>query len=601
MAISLEALNAFRPASAWDDNATLNLNEEGGVGAGGTYGRLSKFRNREEPEKAANNAVRTALLKALARTFDISTGAANGETRFSQDFMEKLEKMLGPAFRRDDFNVGEDGVVASGRPLTARRIKAILASAQDAADDEAHNRALMPGFTGDAQRLGQGFVGMMSDVRAKVLRRFGDDGTPDEDELHLLVPARLVSDRILESGAKRATPDGMRDWYLKLAINEGARRFATRQTAKRLTALGKDPGCAKRLFNSIAVRHPEIVSRIAQAKSPAAAKAEFDRFVALIDASIRRDEDCTACMQAFPDRARTALAGLLDVPPELLDGFGTMDNHVLSRIGENLRVKILDGDNPADGRAEIDADFLNKAFAFADERRKAFAAIDAMDLPAAAKDRLKMEVLSYDKIDYLRFDRIFTIGNGPQPDNLIALIDANAPKNDIYNELRTITNAINTEIDAMVNEARAAGKEIGPDEITSLRRLALEVFLGKVPGLRERLVSFLRRPDVAGDDFHDNTQPSYVAFQFEHIMENADAKGHVLANLGTPQLHPVYAQALVVAANEAGRRLSPADALALFAAGQPKGDLLREALGQFEGELDTTTLKAFAIGVLQRQ
>jgi hypothetical protein len=515
--------------------------------------------------------------------------------------MEKLEKMLGPAFKRDDFNVGADGVVASGRPLTARRIKAILVSAQNAANDEAYNRALMPGFTSDAQRLGDGFVAMLSDVRAKVLRRFGDDGTPDEDELHLLVPARLVSDRILEPGAKRATPDGMRDWYLKLAINEGARRFATGQTAKRLTALGKDPGCAKRLFNSIAVRHPEIVSRIAQAKSPAAAKAEFDRFVALIDASIRRDEDCTACLQAFPDRARTALAGLLDVPPELLDGFGTMDNHVLSRIGENLRVKILDGDNPADGRAEIDADFLNKAFAFADERRKAFAAIDAMDLPAAAKDRLKMEVLSYDKIDYLRFDRIFTIGNGPQPDNLIALIDANAPKNDIYNELRTITNAINTEIDAMVNEAHAAGKEVGPDEVTSMRRLVLEVFLGKVPGLRERLASFLRRPDVAGDDFHDNTQPSFVAFQFEHIMENADAKGHVLANLGTPQLHPVYAQALVVAANEAGRRLSPAEALALFAAGTPAGDMLREALGQFEGELDTTTLKAFAIGVLQRQ
>jgi len=601
MAISLEALNAFRPASAWDDNTTLNLNEEGGVGVGGTYGRLSKFRKREDPEQSANNTVRTALLKALANTFGISTGVANGETRFTQDFMARLERLLGPAFKRDDFKVGEDGVVASGRPLTARRIKAILASAQNAANDEAHNRALMPGFTSDAQRLGHGFVEMMSDVRAKVLRRFGEDGTPDEDELHLLVPARQVSDRILEAGAKCATPEGMRDWYLKLAINEGARRFATRQTAKRLTALGKDPGCAKRLFNSIMVRHPEIVSRIAQARNPAAAKAEFDRFIALIDASIRRDEDCTVCLQAFPDRARTAFAGLLDVPQELLGGFGTLDNLVLSRIGEKLRSEILDGVNPADGRAEIDAAFLNKAYAFADERRRAFAGIDAMDLPTAAKDRLKMEVLSYNKIDYLRLDRIFAIGNGPQPDNLIALIDANAPKNDIYGELRTITHAINTAIDAMFDEARAAGKEIGPDEITNARRLVLEVFLGKVPGLRERLVSFLRRPDVAADDFHDNTQPSYVAFQFEHIVENADAKGHVLANLGTPQLHPVYAQSLVVAANEAGRHLSSADALALFAAGTPAGDLLREALGQFEGELDTTTLKAFAIGVLQCQ
>jgi hypothetical protein len=78
-------------------------------------------------------------------------------------------------------------------------------------------------------------------------------------------------------------------------------------------------------------------------------------------------------------------------------------------------------------------------------------------------------------------------------------------------------------------------------------------------------------------------------------------KIHVLANLGTPQLHPIYVQALVSAVRELGRDDQPDAVLALFAAGTQAGDMFREALGQFEGELDTTTLKAFAIGVLQRQ
>ena len=59
--------------------------------------------------------------------------------------------------------------------------------------------------------------------------------------------------------------------------------------------------------------------------------------------------------------------------------------------------------------------------------------------------------------------------------------------------------------------------------------------------------------------------------------------------------------ALVSAVRELGRADPPDAVLALFAAGTQAGNLLREALGQFEGELDTTTLKAFAIGVLQRQ
>ena len=43
--------------------------------------------------------------------------------------MDKLAKLLGPEFKRDDFGVGADGTVTSGRPLTQRRISAIMKQA----------------------------------------------------------------------------------------------------------------------------------------------------------------------------------------------------------------------------------------------------------------------------------------------------------------------------------------------------------------------------------------------------------------------------------------------------------------------------------------
>lgn len=40
--------------------------------------------------------------------------------------MDKLEKLLGKELKRGDFGIGSDGTVTSGKPLTARRIRAII-------------------------------------------------------------------------------------------------------------------------------------------------------------------------------------------------------------------------------------------------------------------------------------------------------------------------------------------------------------------------------------------------------------------------------------------------------------------------------------------
>lgn len=124
------ALDAFRNAQFANANSIANLNDQGGVKANGEYKGGIRVLFRSDDERAANNAVRTELLKSLGKAFGLAgMQEAGGKVTFSKDFMDKLESLLGAAFKRDDFKIAADGTVSSGKPLTSRRITAILTKA----------------------------------------------------------------------------------------------------------------------------------------------------------------------------------------------------------------------------------------------------------------------------------------------------------------------------------------------------------------------------------------------------------------------------------------------------------------------------------------
>jgi hypothetical protein len=131
MAIELNsaALNVYRNASFADANTVIN-NDGAGIKASGVYkGALSAL-SRSSEEKSANNAVRTELLKALGRAFNVKgMMEVDGKVTFSKEFMARLEKILGADFKRGDFGINANGEVASGKPLTMRRIQAIVKKA----------------------------------------------------------------------------------------------------------------------------------------------------------------------------------------------------------------------------------------------------------------------------------------------------------------------------------------------------------------------------------------------------------------------------------------------------------------------------------------
>ena len=121
----------FRDTQFASANSIANLDEGGGLKADGKYRGVLGALFRSSAAQDRNNAVRTALLKSLGQAFGLDgITEQDGKVSFSKDFMDKLEGILGSdVLKRDDFKIAADGTVRSGRPLTSRRISAIMTKA----------------------------------------------------------------------------------------------------------------------------------------------------------------------------------------------------------------------------------------------------------------------------------------------------------------------------------------------------------------------------------------------------------------------------------------------------------------------------------------
>ena len=102
---NLNALSRFSNVNFGDNDAIANLDGKDGLKQNEKLGFILTRKFRSADAERQNNAVRTELLKALANAFGIKDGiaVANGKTTFTDQFMNRLEEILGPAFKREDF------------------------------------------------------------------------------------------------------------------------------------------------------------------------------------------------------------------------------------------------------------------------------------------------------------------------------------------------------------------------------------------------------------------------------------------------------------------------------------------------------------------
>ena len=131
MSFDVSALNSFRNVTLGGDNAIANLGAGDKVVKKNDYhGGIGKI-FRSGSTKAANNAIRTELLRSLGKAFGLEgVSERDGKLHFSADFMARLEGILGrDVLKSGDFKIGPDGSVTSGKPLTQRRISAVVKQA----------------------------------------------------------------------------------------------------------------------------------------------------------------------------------------------------------------------------------------------------------------------------------------------------------------------------------------------------------------------------------------------------------------------------------------------------------------------------------------
>ena len=131
---NVSALDTFKNNTLADDNSIANINDKGEIVQNGTFSKSNIFRwMRSGSTQANNNNIRTQLLQSLGKSFGLESGITtgkNGAVTFSGEFMNKLEKLLGPSFKKADFGISDaGGAVSSGKPLTSRRINEIVTKA----------------------------------------------------------------------------------------------------------------------------------------------------------------------------------------------------------------------------------------------------------------------------------------------------------------------------------------------------------------------------------------------------------------------------------------------------------------------------------------
>ncbi len=131
--VDFSALNRFSYRAQDDANSIANLDSDndGSIKQAGTYKGALRSVLRSSSEKASNNAIRTELLKSLGQAFHIEgmNDQGDGKVTFNKQFMDSLGKLFGAELKKEDFGIAADGSVASGKPLTNRRITAILQKA----------------------------------------------------------------------------------------------------------------------------------------------------------------------------------------------------------------------------------------------------------------------------------------------------------------------------------------------------------------------------------------------------------------------------------------------------------------------------------------
>ena len=399
MSFNISALNTFRNVNLGGDNAIANLNGEGGIKKNKELGNFIGRMFRLPTTKANNNAVRAELLRSLGQAFGLGgVSERDGKLHFSADFMARLESILGrDVLKTGDFEIGADGSVTSGKPLTQRRITAIVNKAVQegkSKSSQTNNSIARAVESGEIDGLPQDIKDAISAMKDAINARCGAGTVKSLGAvLSLIGKYPLVME--LNSVAKNLMRD-LNGQDMTEAMNsvlaKGNPVLEQAKLLERLVEIAKDVKGAKAdkpLAAAMLKAVPGLLDELKNCQTPEAFKKTLDKF----ESQIKERMEIDAMMNECETKAFDILS------EEFQKMTGLNPNELKTDINSG-KVVVKTAEDVKNAFVKLAQDFVKSRQALAAQVEEQFNGL----LPDWALQHLRQSALTAPKIDEFILD-----------------------------------------------------------------------------------------------------------------------------------------------------------------------------------------------------
>ncbi len=430
---------------------------------------------------------------------------------------------------------------------------------------------------------------MADSVRAEATAVFGKGAVAQADK----PVSRLVKDSTLREDVEKMTEEGkavtadnLREVYRANCFRQSALNLVERTVEGLLREMGRKTSDCADIRGDLEKIMPETFRALAEAKTADEAKAILDGAMGTIRETTAKAAAAIDAKAKLKDFMNEAFAREIGVKWNPANGELATFEYLATKQGDALKTDILTGKVKAGTPEEITAEFKKLAQKTAHAHAEFLRGADALGLSGDAVDRVKQHLLSISSFKRLDLAKAKALAGEIDVKPLADAFAAKAPMAKIFEEIGKLNASAESKIPALY----AGAREIGADETIKGVPLLLFMALDKSPNLAVKLERFLAGGDVQkAIDAGEGELPDGVTQVDTYMGRPTTTPAQLAATLGKPDMQPLFAQALMKAADEAGlAQLPPEKKLAAFGAGTAAGRILREALAAMPKDMSPT-------------
>ena len=414
-------------------------------------------------------------------------------------------------------------------------------------------------------------------VRREFEARFGTGVFKANAPFSTFAPSSVVTRALNSLGDMadvRFTVEQIKAAIVAEAAPDVAKLFLSKALAPMLKAAGGISGSSVGLASDLFVRYPQLKARLIAAQSLEQSRAVLAEFTPEIEGGIRRQIEADRCREQAKVWYREKIATEMGVPVSALEGRGVLNLKRLSVKCTSLGTDIGSGRNAASSNQQIEQCFRGLANVSANVRINLMRQVDALDIPADARDILKHQILTLEKVTGFNLASFKEMADEIPVDALLLAISSDAPVDKVLAEMGVIGQRVEGAAIDILADPGAGGDDVG-----AVANLLVTLALAKRPEALDLVRAFFARPDVADVSLVNLKGPASraVAFQmFKPEIPTAESNAELADAIGKPGLASLHAQALNLAFDDLGLGNLSADEKANLLSSDAGNSLLRQ-------------------------